>query len=142
MVLLLLIGSSIDRNFTSFFLAHHFMIKRMLCAVYTHCWNTRAGYFTPFTDADRFLTVFSRCVRQETDVLLQELRSARFFDVFEYNGMQQQWGCFLCNHPEKAEGFVKVRGRLQREGAEVYRAESHDFKRGLSDMVLFYEILK
>ncbi|KAF0311003.1 Heat shock protein 70 B2 [Amphibalanus amphitrite] len=46
-------------------------------------------------------------VEEETDVLLQELRSARFFDVFEYNGMQQQWGCFLCNHPEKAEGFVK-----------------------------------
>ena len=66
---------------------------------------------------DRFLTM-PRCVWQETDVLLQELRSARFFDVFEYNGMQQQWGCFLCNHPEKAEGFVKVRTDARKDFVE------------------------
>lgn len=42
-------------------------------------------------------------------MLLHELRNARFFDVFEYNGVEQQWGCFLCNHPDRARGFVDVR---------------------------------
>ena len=35
------------------------------------------------------------------------LTCCRFFDVFEYNGLEQQWGCFLCNHPDKARGFVQ-----------------------------------
>lgn len=47
--------------------------------------------------------------RQDMDLLLHELRSERFFDVFEYNGVEQQWGCFLCNHPDRAKGFVEVR---------------------------------
>ncbi|XP_043219639.1 protein melted-like [Amphibalanus amphitrite] len=68
-----------------------------------NCWDTLRW------ESTSFLEVVTGCfpTAKETDVLLQELRSARFFDVFEYNGMQQQWGCFLCNHPEKAEGFVK-----------------------------------
>lgn len=41
-------------------------------------------------------------------MLFHELRNARFFDVFEYNGVEQQWGCFLCNHPDRARGFVDV----------------------------------
>ena len=45
---------------------------------------------------------------QDMDMLLHELRNARFFDVFEYNGVEQQWGCFLCNHPDRARGFVDV----------------------------------
>ena len=42
------------------------------------------------------------------DLLMHELRNERFFDVFEYNGVEQQWGCFLCNHPDRARGFVEV----------------------------------
>ena len=38
---------------------------------------------------------------------MHELRSHRFFDVFEYNGPRQHWGCFLCNHPDKATYFVE-----------------------------------
>ena len=30
----------------------------------------------------------------------------RFFDVFEYNAPKNQWGCFLCNHPERASTFI------------------------------------
>ncbi|KAA0203177.1 hypothetical protein HAZT_HAZT011065, partial [Hyalella azteca] len=40
-----------------------------------------------------------------SDALLCAVR--QFFDVFEYNGIEQQWGCFLCNHPDKAQGFVQ-----------------------------------
>ena len=38
---------------------------------------------------------------------MNELRSHRFFDVFEYNGANTHWGCFLCNHPDRATYFVE-----------------------------------
>jgi len=41
------------------------------------------------------------------DNLLHELRSHRFFDVFEYNALEKHWGCFLCNHPDRAANFVQ-----------------------------------
>lgn len=41
------------------------------------------------------------------DGLLNELRSHRFFDVFEYNALEKHWGCFLCNHPDRARNFVQ-----------------------------------
>ncbi len=47
---------------------------------------------------------------QDQDTLLHELRSHRFFDVFEYNGVAQHWGCFLCNHPDRARDFMQVGG--------------------------------
>lgn len=40
-------------------------------------------------------------------MLISELRIARFFDVFEYNGPLNLWGCFLCNHPDRARGFLQ-----------------------------------
>ena len=46
---------------------------------------------------------------QAQDNLLQELRSHRFFDVFEYNALEKHWGCFLCNHPDRAPNFVQDR---------------------------------
>lgn len=38
---------------------------------------------------------------------MSELRSRRFLDVFEYNGALQMWACFLCNHPDRAHGFLQ-----------------------------------
>ena len=40
--------------------------------------------------------------------LLISFRSHRFFDVFEYNALEKHWGCFLCNHPDRAHNFVQV----------------------------------
>ncbi len=40
---------------------------------------------------------------------MHELRGHRFFDVFEYNGPRQHWGCFLCNHPDRARDFIQVK---------------------------------
>lgn len=40
-------------------------------------------------------------------MLITELRISRFFDVFEYNGPLNLWGCFLCNHPDRAWGFLQ-----------------------------------
>ena len=34
------------------------------------------------------------------------MTNTRFFDVFEYNAPKNQWGCFLCNHPERASTFI------------------------------------
>ncbi|CAG0879819.1 unnamed protein product, partial [Darwinula stevensoni] len=44
---------------------------------------------------------------QEQELLIHELRGIRYFDVFEYNAMAGQWGCFLCNHPDRATGFLQ-----------------------------------
>lgn len=45
------------------------------------------------------------------------MRHSGFLDVFEVsrtdqtkpnaNELEYQWGCFLCNHPEKAVGFLQ-----------------------------------
>jgi len=43
---------------------------------------------------------------KDQDFLIHELRAHRFFDVFEYNAPLLQWGCFLCNHPERATTFL------------------------------------
>ena len=41
-------------------------------------------------------------------LLSMSFRSHRFFDVFEYNALEKHWGCFLCNHPDRAHNFVQV----------------------------------
>ncbi|XP_076063241.1 ventricular zone expressed PH domain-containing protein melted isoform X2 [Oratosquilla oratoria] len=58
-------------------------------------------------DNKTFLTLVTSAFpsTKDMDMLMHELRNARFFDVFEYNGVEQQWGCFLCNHPDKARHF-------------------------------------
>ncbi|PSN29327.1 Protein melted [Blattella germanica] len=43
----------------------------------------------------------------DQECLLNELRHSGFFDVFEATGTPAQWGCFLCNHPERAVGFLQ-----------------------------------
>jgi len=43
---------------------------------------------------------------RDQDSVIHELSSHRFFDVFEYNAPKLQWGCFLCNHPERASTFI------------------------------------
>ncbi|XP_019547857.2 protein melted [Aedes albopictus] len=78
-----------------------------------HCWDTlkceNKTFITLVTSA------FPNVKEQET--LINELRNAGFFDVFELGAastpegassedLQFQWGCFLCNHPEKAMGFL------------------------------------
>ncbi|XP_065349191.1 protein melted [Cloeon dipterum] len=45
---------------------------------------------------------------KDQDMLLHELRNSGYFDVFEYNVTRQIWGCFLCNHPERASGFLQT----------------------------------
>lgn len=54
-----------------------------------------------------FLTLVTSafpCAKDQ-EALLNELRHSGFFDVFECSG--NQWGCFLCNHPERAVGFLQ-----------------------------------
>lgn len=59
-----------------------------------------------------FLTLVTSafpCAKDQ-EAILNELRTSGFQHVFEYvrtpNG--PLWGCFLCNHPEKAVGFLQV----------------------------------
>ncbi|XP_055603441.1 protein melted [Uranotaenia lowii] len=78
-----------------------------------HCWDTlkceNRTFITLVTSA--FPNV------KEQDALVNELRNAGFFDVFEMGAastpegassedLQFQWGCFLCHHPDKAMGFL------------------------------------
>lgn len=44
--------------------------------------------------------------QQDQDLLLNELRRSCFCDVFECNSANL-WCCFLCNHPERAIGFLQ-----------------------------------
>jgi protein melted len=86
-----------------------------------HCWDTlkceNKTFITLVTSA------FPNLKEQET--LINELRYSGFFDVFELgnnsNGassedLQYQWGCFLCNHPEKAVGFLQSNNQPVIEG--------------------------
>lgn len=57
-------------------------------------------------------------MQKDQDALVNELRNSGFFDVFELGPVvstgasnddleiQVKWACFLCNHPEKAMGFL------------------------------------
>lgn len=68
-----------------------------------NCWDTLKA------DNKTFLTLVTSSFpsAKDQDLLNQELRSERYFDVFEFNAIIQIWGCFLCNHPERANGFLK-----------------------------------
>ncbi|XP_059612970.1 protein melted [Phlebotomus argentipes] len=81
-----------------------------------HCWDILK------CENKSFVTLATSAFpsTKDTDALVNELRNSGFFDVFELgpvngnstNGgtssddLQLQWGCFLCNHPEKAMGFL------------------------------------
>jgi len=57
---------------------------------------------------------------------VNELRHSGFLDVFEVsktdksnpncNELEYQWGCFLCNHPDKAVGFLNGSNQPMIEG--------------------------
>ncbi|KAG8196242.1 hypothetical protein JTE90_023799 [Oedothorax gibbosus] len=68
-----------------------------------NCWDTLKA------DNKSFLTLVTSAFpsAKDQDMLINELRAARFFDVFEYNGPLNIWGCFLCNHPDRARGFLQ-----------------------------------
>lgn len=68
-----------------------------------NCWDTLKA------DNKTFLTLVTSAFpsAKDQDMLINELRTARFFDVFEYNGPLNLWGCFLCNHPDRAVGFLQ-----------------------------------
>ncbi|XP_060066450.1 protein melted-like [Ylistrum balloti] len=61
------------------------------------CWDSLWG------DRSSFLTLVTSSFPspKDQDILLQELQSSRFFDVFEFNAAKKYWACFMCNHPEK-----------------------------------------
>ncbi|CAH0555735.1 unnamed protein product [Brassicogethes aeneus] len=78
-----------------------------------HCWDILK------CENKTFLTVVTSafpCTKDQ-DILLNELRSSGYFDVFQIcpngsedpidNGMNLKWGCFLCAHPERAVGFLR-----------------------------------
>lgn len=78
-----------------------------------HCWDTLKF------ENRTFITLVTSAFppRREQDALINELRNSGFFDVFEIgptlnnssnNSLDDiRWGCFLCNHPEKAIGFLE-----------------------------------
>ncbi|KAK3866415.1 hypothetical protein Pcinc_028057 [Petrolisthes cinctipes] len=76
--------------------------REMQVSSLKNCWDILK------CDTKTFVTLVTSAFpsAKDMDLLLHELRNARFFDVFEYNGVEQQWGCFLCNHPDRARGFV------------------------------------
>ncbi|XP_050539223.1 protein melted isoform X2 [Daktulosphaira vitifoliae] len=57
-----------------------------------------------------FLTLVTSafpCTKDQ-DAVLSELRNSGYFDVFEHFSINGGgWGCFLCNHPERAVGFLQ-----------------------------------
>lgn len=50
-----------------------------------------------------FLTIVTSAFpsTRDQDCLLLELRNSGFFDLFEFNALKAQWGCFFCNHPSR-----------------------------------------
>ncbi|XP_067644186.1 protein melted [Eurosta solidaginis] len=63
---------------------------------------------------------------KDREILVNELRHSGFLDVFEVsktdmnnpncNELEYQWGCLLCNHPDKAVGFLNGSNQPMIEG--------------------------
>uniref|UniRef100_T1KIX5 PH domain-containing protein n=1 Tax=Tetranychus urticae TaxID=32264 RepID=T1KIX5_TETUR len=68
-----------------------------------NCWDTLKA------DNKTFLTLVTSSFpsTKDQDLLMAELRSSRYFDVFEFNALANIWGCFLCNHPDRAIEFLQ-----------------------------------
>lgn len=84
-----------------------------------NCWDTLK------VDNKTFLTLVTSAFpsAKDQDLLITELRNNRFFDVFEYNAPKNLWGCFLCNHPDRAMGFLQdsepvIEGQLKEKKAK------------------------
>ncbi|XP_022252570.1 ventricular zone-expressed PH domain-containing protein homolog 1-like isoform X4 [Limulus polyphemus] len=84
-----------------------------------NCWDTLK------VDNKTFLTLVTSAFpsAKDQDMLIGELRHNRFFDVFEYNGPLKLWGCFLCNHPDRALDFLQgsepvIEGQLKEKKAK------------------------
>ncbi|KAH9641254.1 hypothetical protein HF086_016427 [Spodoptera exigua] len=87
-----------------------------------HCWDILK------CENKTFLTLVTGAFPgiKEQEMLLNELRAAGFFDVFEVVARrndgaalpptQATWGCFLCTHPERAVGFLAADGAPVIEG--------------------------
>ncbi|KAG6448700.1 protein melted [Manduca sexta] len=87
-----------------------------------HCWDILK------CENKTFLTLVTGAFPgiKEQEMLLNELRAAGFFDVFELSTTrtdgvavpptQATWGCFLCTHPERAVGFLAADGQPVIEG--------------------------
>jgi len=68
-----------------------------------NCWDTLK------LDNKTFLTLVTSSFpsSKDQDILMNELRTSRYFDVFEFNALVNIWGCFLCNHPDRAEDYLQ-----------------------------------
>uniref|UniRef100_A0A0A9WZ97 Protein melted n=1 Tax=Lygus hesperus TaxID=30085 RepID=A0A0A9WZ97_LYGHE len=71
-----------------------------------YCWDILKCENKPFVT---LVTSAFPCARDQ-EAVVNELRAAGFCDVFEYQRHEPDgrglWGCFLCNHPERAVGFL------------------------------------
>lgn len=83
--------------------------KTFLTLVFSPFPSSKVIYLSSFLGfhlTSKNIGVFYDCC-QDQECLIHELQNARFFDVFEYNGPINQWRCFLCNHPDRAVGFLQ-----------------------------------
>ncbi|ESO88785.1 hypothetical protein LOTGIDRAFT_234384 [Lottia gigantea] len=69
------------------------------------CWDALKGERSGGT----FLTLITSAFpsMKDQEMLQQELHEARYFDIFEFNALNKQWCCFMCNHPEKVTGLLQ-----------------------------------
>ncbi|XP_060863265.1 protein melted isoform X2 [Metopolophium dirhodum] len=69
-----------------------------------NCWDILKCETRPFLT---LVTSAFPCEKDQ-DAVLNELRNSGYFDVFEHCNINAGgWGCFLCNHPERAVGFLQ-----------------------------------
>ena len=82
-------------------------------AALKNCWDALKA------DNKTFLTLVTSSFpsSKDQDLLMNELRSARYFDVFEFNAINNAWVCFLCNHPDRACEYLQnepvIEGKLK-----------------------------
>ncbi|XP_067658880.1 ventricular zone-expressed PH domain-containing protein homolog 1-like [Haliotis asinina] len=69
------------------------------------CWDALKGE----RGNSSFLTLMTSTfpAQKDQDALLHELHEERYFDVFELSVSQENWACFMCNHPEKVSGLLQ-----------------------------------
>uniref|UniRef100_A0A5S6QFL5 PH domain-containing protein n=1 Tax=Trichuris muris TaxID=70415 RepID=A0A5S6QFL5_TRIMR len=82
------------------------------------CWDYLPSRVTKSLSFTALVTSAFPNAKEQLE-LQKELQNARYYDLFAFNALKNQWCCFACNYPERVQYFLQetncpvIEGQLQ-----------------------------